>query len=341
MTSNDQLLLSILETEIGSSPASAALVVNKGGYRRIVSLRNVTTYSTQQHLHDCPRKFQLEKLDADCNFEEEENTSVDFAFGHAVGAGVAVYDQTQDRDKTIFAALLAWNVDLFAERRKEEGKTDKKKSFPLVIWALFGYETFFHEETDLGEYEVVQIEARIGIDFENGHYYTGHIDEVLKHKDSGQLKIKENKTTGLLTVDPAMYGNSDQALSYSLTVEAAGETDYSVMYTVYSCSAMQWLHFEFVKSTLNKANWLQDQIFIHSTLDMYSEFNLFPKRGSACLKFGYRCKYYESCDFDTVKIFSKRFSDLDAVQSLEELEERIGKIDYKFTWSQVVSAQTK
>lgn len=328
---------------MSSSAASTANAIKKDNYRKIVQLRNVTTYSTEEKLHACPRLFQLEKLDADCNFEDEEATSVDFAFGHAVGAGVAVYDQTRDRNKAILAALLAWNCDLFAERRGQPGtkQRDKMKSFPFAVWALYAYETFYHEETDLADYEVQHAEARIGIDFEDGHFYTGHVDEILKSTVTGSLKIKENKTTGYIDVDPAVYGNSDQALSYSLVVEASGETEYAVMYTVYSAPAQKWMQFEFVKSTLQKAHWLQDQIFIHSQLDMYSQFNLFPTRGANCFNFGRRCKYYESCDFDSQKVFGKKYSDLDAATSLEDLEERIGKIDYKFKWQEIIEAQQR
>jgi len=341
LTDLDADLAEILSSNVGTAAKNAA-GVRKDSYRDLVAFGNVTSYSMQQLLHTCPRLFQLQKLEAAMHQEsigdylEEDN--VDFAFGHAVGAGVATFDETRDLEKAIWAAFLAWDIDLFAEKERNPGRPAPNKSFHHAIWALKVYQTFFYEETDLADYKVVRNEATIAVDFENGHFYVGHIDTLLQKEVTGLYKVKENKTTVYSTVQPALYSNSDQALSYALVIDALGAAEYEVLYTVYSTSEMRWMAFEFSKDSLQKAEWLQDQTFTHSNIDLYEDKNFFPKRGSSCIQFGKTCKFYESCDYDSERVYGRKYSDLRRLQSFDELE-LIEHIDYKFTWSEIINRQ--
>lgn len=313
----------------------AALKVGKDNYQRLVSHQNLSSYSMQQAFHECPRKYQLKKMQASIG-AQDRISSPTFAFGHAVGAGVAVYDATEDMEQAIWAAFLAWDIDLFSEETKGTRKTGK--SFHEAVWALYGWRQFRLEETDLCDYETVNIEATIAVDFEDGHYYVGHIDELLRHKVYGTYRVKENKTTGLTNVDAAMYSNSDQALSYAIVVDMLDGTEFEVLYTVYSSATQSWQQFSFVKGASKKAEWIQDQLLRNQQQDAYAEINFFPKRGSSCMNYMRRCEFYETCDLSPERVFGKRFDELPEIEGKEHLEQ-FEPIDYFTTLTDIVNRQ--
>lgn len=334
MSALDDLLNEAVDSK--TAGYNAAKKVGKEAYGQLMSHRNIVSYSMLQNLHECPRKYQLRRMQAEANTLERRESPT-FAFGHAVGAGVAVFDQTQDRRQAIWAAFLAWDIDLFADEENRHGKRTGK-SFHDAIWAIYEWENFYQNETDLADYEVIHVEANLVVDFNNGWYYVGHVDELLRNKYTGRLRVKENKTTALLNVDPAMYSNSDQALSYAIIVDMLGEADYDVMYTVYSAGQQKWLQFDFVKNASKKAEWLQDQLLVHQQLEGYQEVNFFPKRGSACMNFGRRCEYYENCDFSSQKMFGKRFDELPTVETVAEIH-AIEHVDFSTTLDEIVQRQ--
>jgi PD-(D/E)XK nuclease superfamily len=336
--------------DTSSLSATAAAGVRKANYFQLVAFQNVSSYSTQSLLHDCPRKFQLTKMRADAKVvleEEDDETATpgnpDFAFGHAVGAGVAVFDESGDMDRALLACFLSWDIDLLydpVEHAKRTGKKLKLNGFYHALWAILCYQRFVEEETDLSEYEFIQAEATIAVDFENGHYYSGHIDELLRHKRTGAIRVKENKTDGAISIDPAKYSNSDQALSYSVVVSVHGATEYEVFYTIYCKPEKRWVQMSFVKSPLSALEWLQGQAMLTSQIDMYADANFFPKNGHSCFKYSYRCPFYEDCDVSSARMFGKRFSELATVRSFEDLD-LIEKVDYRVTWSEIVETQKR
>lgn len=333
----DSDLNDLLGSEVGSA-TNSAYGVRKDDYSRLVALGNVTSFSMEQVLHACARKFQLLKLGAATNGEENgRESNPTFAFGHAIGAGVACFDQTRNLQQAIFAAFLAWDIDLFDEQERKPNRPDPKKSFHHAVWALYLYEQFYENETDLGDYEVVKLEAALAVDFENGYFYVGHVDEQLKNKQTGKYKVKENKTTVYNTIDPALYSNSDQALSYALVMDSVGASEYDVLYTIYSSTDQRWISMEFTKSALQKAEWLQDHTMMQSQIAMYSDANFFPKRGRSCIEFGRRCEHYETCDYNSDRVYGTRYKDLQSV-TLEELKE-VKNFDYIFSWSEIVQTQ--
>lgn len=330
---------SILATDIRETVPGTKVVnlVKKDNYSRLVAHRNLTTYSTNDVLHACPRKWALKKMQAEAGTAERINSPT-FAFGHAVGAGVAVYDQSQDIREAIWAAFLAWDIDLLEEEFKNDRRTGK--SFYEAVWALYTYRTFHEEETNLRDYEVCNIEATIAVDFEDGYFYSGHIDELLRHRDTGRFLVKENKTTGFKNIDPALYGNSDQALSYSVVIDMLGGTEYEVLYTIYSASDQRWVQMPFPKTVSMRAEWLQDQLLMHQQIDSYMETGLFPKRGRSCFQFMRRCELYQTCDLQISTVFGKEFRDLPTIQSFEQLGE-LEHVDFRTTLTEIIERQRR
>jgi len=333
ITMDDILAASVTEVTPGFG---AALKVKKDHYAILTSHRNLTTYSTTDMFHACPRKWAIKKMQSDAGTVQRINSPT-FAFGHAVGAGVAVYDQTLDVREAIWAAFLAWDIDLLEDEYNSAGRRTGK-SFYEAVWALYTYRTFHQEETNLSDYEVVNIEAVMVVDFEDGHFYSGHIDEVLQHKETGRFLVKENKTTGLKNVDPSLYGNSDQALSYSIVIDMLGGTEYEVLYTIYSASDQRWIQIPFPKTALKKAEWLQDQLLIHNQIEQYSELKFFPKRGRSCFSFMRRCEYYESCDLNFSTVYGKEFADLPAITGVADIQ-ALEHVDYFTTLTHITNRQ--
>ena len=332
----------ILDSFFAQAPAAnTATKVLKDNYSQLVAHGNLSSYSMQSVLHACPRKYQIKKLQA-ATGTSERIQSVTFSFGHAVGAGVAEYDKTQDLDTAVWAAFLAWDIDLLEIETKGTyadgtGKPTGK-SFAMAIWALQKYQVFVDEETNLRDYETVKIEANIAIDFEDGHWYSGHIDELLRHRETGSYLVKENKTTGLRAVSPALYSNSDQALSYAVVIDMLGGNEFEVLYTIYSSSIQEWIQHRFVKSSVKKASWLQDQLLMHQQLDAYVELDFFPMRGASCFDFMRPCEYYGKCELDPSGVFGVRFDQLEKVTSIDQLH-AVETVDYYTTLSAIVARQ--
>ena len=340
------ILDSFLATAPGTNTSTKVL---KDNYSQLVAHGNLSSYSMQSVLHACPRKYQIKKLQA-ATGASDRIQSVTFSFGHAVGAGVAEYDAAIGRGESveqaqgaaIWAAFLAWDIDLLEIETKgtyaDGSGKPTGKSFAGAIWAIEKYAVFVDEETNLRDYETVKIEANIAIDFEDVHWYTGHIDELLQHKETGSFLVKENKTTGLRSIAPAMYSNSDQALSYAVVIDMLGGNEFEVLYTIYSSSMQEWIQHRFVKSAVKKASWLQDQLLMHQQLDSYAELDFFPMRGASCFDFMRPCEYYGKCELDPSGVFGVKFADLEPVTGRAQLD-AIEKLDYFTTLSEIVARQ--
>jgi len=323
----------ILDTPINTTNNNASAVL-KTNYDKLSSHANLTTYSTYDIFHSCPRKFAIKKLQAATGKSERINSPT-FAFGHAVGAGIATYDQTQNLRAAIWEAIKAWDIDLFDEERKPKRKNGK--SFWEAIWALYAYEQFYND-SDLSNYDCIKVEATVAIDFEDGHFYSGHIDEVLRHKVTGRYRVKENKTTGFANVDPAIYANSDQALSYAIVIDMLGGADYDVMYAVYSSTEQAWQQFDFVKHAYQKAEWIQDQLLLHRQIEDYSELKFFPKRGRSCYNFMRRCDQFDMCSTSFQHRFGMEYSELPRITCLADIS-KIETVDFATTLTEIVNRQ--
>jgi len=109
------------------------------------------SYSSLLTLHSCPRKFQLDRLQAP-QPDLDTGSSVTFAYGHAVGAGIQfALDTSLSEDQIIFQTFLAWDADLAAENPKQN-KTFWEALAAVQKFAemrsrgfLNGWQIVFHE----------------------------------------------------------------------------------------------------------------------------------------------------------------------------------------------------
>lgn len=313
-------------------------------YRVLVANRNCSSHSKLSRLHDCPRLYELESYkSATTVVQEPDNLNLDFAFGHAVGAGIQTYAATKNLIAAQFAAFTAWRAPYDAVKIDKRG-TDVGKSLNWALLAIENVQLFMAEQ--LADWEVLRlpegkpaVELSFMIDTENGWYHFGHIDTVLVHKQTRRLAVWEGKTTGSEIVDEATYGNSYQALGYSVVVDAIARqlglpvTDYEVLYIAYSSKTRQFQLLPFTKSLTQRAEWLQDLLLTHAMVDKYQQLGFFPKRGDHCLnKFGRRCSWYGTCQMQTSSLFP-------GVELPRFTLDNERKIDFSFTLSDLVAAQ--
>jgi len=256
------------------------------------------SHSTFNLLNDCERKFQLEKLLVnDTERDETEHT----AFGKGFGAGVATYLTTQDRDRSIFEAWLAYMPEL---------ETDKK-SISRCVAAMEA--AFPHLDTILMDYEVVSfddrpaVELSFRLDINENYYFVGYIDTVLRNRYSGQHVVFECKHTGMQLHDLSpLYKNSGQALGYSITLDKiTGKelSSYGVLYFVAQLGkdfTPQIHAFNWTKTLLDRLNWFITLGMDVKHLEEMARLNIYPKRGESCLKYNRPCKYFGVCDLHSL-----------------------------------------
>jgi len=322
------------------------------GYRRLIAHGNVTSYSKLSMLHDCPRLYELEvlhqNLPASIDIAAEAmQENIDFAFGHAVGAGIQTYAATGSLQAGQLACWMAWKAPYDAEKTDANGNATANKS---LTWALYAVEKFgWFMANELADWEVFvlpngkpAVELAFAVDTQNGYYHFGHIDVILRHRTSGRLAVWEGKTTGFETVKDATYGNSYQALGYSVVVDAiAGnlgltDPDYEVLYIVYSSKAREFQLLPFTKNRTQRAEWLQDLLLDHAMIDKYKELGFYPKRGESCInKYNRQCEWYGSCHMRNTSLFhgveAPILTDIHGLES----------VDFSFTLAELVAAQTK
>lgn len=335
---------------LGEAKAISANTSDKA-YRELTSRENVTSYSLLSQLHECPRKYELNKLQANhpSSAVPLDIINLDFAYGHAVGAGIQTYAATGNLTAAIFAAMLAWKAPHDAEKLdKRDNPTGK--SLAMATLAIEKFAWWWQE--NMAEWEVVvlpcpdchgsgegkamtyghgpddyeydiecpkcagtgtgkkAVELAFAVDFQNGRYHFGHIDTLLRSRISGKLAVWEGKTTGFESVDEASYANSSQALGYSVIVDAiakeiaADGTEYEVLYIVYSSKSREFQLLPFGKTRSQRAEWLQDTLLDHASLDTYKRINFYPKRGENCInRYGYRCNWFGNCTMRNESLF--------------------------------------
>lgn len=258
------------------------------------------SYSALNLLHECPRKFQLSRLNA----WKEENTgdeSLTFAFGHCVGRGVQAVFEGYPEQQVIFLLFCLWPIDFEVENPKQE------KSFYHAILAVRNFYHLYHDGTLFKEYELAYIgnvpavEYSFNLLFPKEVKYRGAMDIVLRHKETAQLVIVEVKTTSYNQIDPAQYANSNQAISYSTVLGHAipNLVSYTIYYLVYYTHAKSFEAFPFVKNIVQQTRWIQDLLLDIRLITMYHEEKRFPLNGNSCInKYGKKCQFFNSCQLN-------------------------------------------
>ena len=280
---------------------NAAVAYLEPGYEGSIDPRiRQLSYSSLLTLHSCPRKFQLSRLRSTHKAEESEKSTVTFAFGHVVGAGLAELLEGKNLDSVIWNAFLGWHTDLAAEDEK------LKKSFYSSVIALQRFAAM-REEGFLDEYELVYHDGRPAcelsfcVDFPDGFRLRGFVDAVLSHRITGAIIVLECKTTGLATVNPATYKNSAQAIGYSIVLDVLFPelSSYEVLYLIYQTKSQEYQTIPFTKSYMQRALWIRELLLDIETIKMYEEAEIYPQRGESCFSFFRECEYMQSCSLST------------------------------------------
>jgi hypothetical protein len=250
-------------------------------------------------LHACPRKFYLNKWRAtQPGGAIQLQANIDFAFGHAVGAGVQNWLMTRNMNQALFACIMAWSAEFTASIDK------KKKNLHSAMLAVEIFAQSF-EPQSLDEWELLILPngkpaIEVGFSFHcgNGFKHYGHMDIALRNKFSKKIRVIDCKTTG---GDPeeANYANSTQALSYAVMLEACLPDeliDYEVGYLVFSSENREWHLLPFTKRVADQAEFVKDLLLTQDMIRTYNEIGFFPKRGNACFSYFRRCEYFGECD---------------------------------------------
>jgi hypothetical protein len=339
-----------LGTESESISEAKAISANTSdkAYRKLTSHENVTSYSLLSSLHECPRKYELDKLQANhaSKLIEDGFINLDFCYGHAVGAGIQTYAATGSLVAATFAAMLAWKAPHDAEKLDKQGKASGK-SLALATLAVEKFSYWWQE--NMSDWEVVvlpsgkkAIELAFAVDFQNGRYHFGHIDVLLRNRVSGKLAVWEGKTTGFEQVADAMYANSNQALGYSVVVDAiakeigADGTEYEVLYIVYSSKSREFQLLPFGKTRSQRAEWLQDVLLDHASLDTYKRIGFYPKRGESCIsRYGFTCHWFGNCTMRNSSLFPGTVPPTMTAETVSSVE----SLDFVFKLEDLVEAQ--
>lgn len=279
------------------------------------------SYSGLLELHRCPRSFQLSKLNSISNELDpvaEITQSVTFAFGHAVGTGIQLILEGLTLEETIFKTMLAWPCDPLDIDEK------RKKSLWHAIAAIEIFHTY-RNTGPLRDYELVSYNGKLATEFSfyvhlPGDYkLRGFVDAVLRHKETGEVLVLENKTTWFSEVHASTYKNSSQAIGYSIILDKIFPdiSSYRVLYLVYKSSTGEFEPLEFQKSYLARAQWLQEILFDTQDISRYEETGVYPMRGENCRAFNRDCKYFGTCTLNT-KYLTSPISDDKAAQLAAE-----------------------
>lgn len=303
------------------------------------------SYSRLETMHSCPRKHEL----ANVLGLSPRVDSVTFSYGHAVAAGIQSYLQHFNIKLAVAECCKFYTFDWLDAGSTSEQRG--KKSIAYAVQAVHNFvlaleSTLPNELEQLREYELAYLGDRPAVELQfqivAGEYtYEGHVDLILQHKVSKQYRILELKTTSFTSPHPAQYANSNQALSYSIVLDAIvghGVANYEVTYLVYSSSKQEWLTFNFPKSATMRLDWLNNLQRDIAVLDMYREHAEqgipYPTNGSSCYNFFRPCEFFSFCQMDNSSL-ERIFGNKEAQFRQAEAKE----IHFTFTFAEVMQAQ--
>ncbi len=261
------------------------------------------SYSSRLTLHECPRKFQLQKLQSETSHSEDHEASVTFAFGHIVGHGIQKVMEGLTEEQVVFEMFMMWEPDLLAENTKQV------KSFWYGVLAVQKFISL-RANGFLADYELVYYqdkpacELSFRITFPDGFKYRGFVDIVLKNKITGEIMVLELKTTSSSAMNPATYKNSSQAVGYSVVLDVIEPSlsSYKVLYLVYKTKSLEYEQLWFDKSYLMRALWIRELLLDLEIIKMYEEAGVYPMYGESCYSFYRECQYMGLCTLSTDKL---------------------------------------
>ena len=322
--------LSFLDSPIEDS-SSSTLAHYDGLDPRLTNL----SYSSLLTAHLCPRKFQLDKLQATRDTTESVSDSITFSYGHIVGLGIQMTLERKTFEEFLWQAYLLWTPELFADNPKQN------KSFAHAIFAVQKFKAML-DAGYLADYELVYYDNKPACELSfiialpNGFKYRGFVDAVLRHKITGQVIVLECKTSSATNLNPATYKNSAQAIGYSIVLDAIFPelSAYSVIYLVYSTKELQYEQLEFKKSYLQRARWIQELVLDTEILTLYETNNLYPMHGENCVQYFRDCSYLGLCEMP-----DDRLTSLLTISGLEKLNADNEKYQIKITLEDLIQTQ--
>lgn len=304
-----------------------------------IKLLKYTSYSYNETLYTCPRRFELDKL-----LGRSEKDSATFAFGKAVGAGAQKYMESGDLQAAIWDCFCFWSIDL-----DDESEISSKKTFWYAVAAVDSFKLVM--DNALKNWRVLEFKGKpatelsFHLDLGDDFGYFGHVDAALQNTKDGSLGVFEGKTTKFREVDEASYKNSNQGVGYSLLLDTISElagipegNKYSVFYPVYKTSVMAWDFLPFAKTYTMRADFIQSLLFDKQTIQMYIDAGKFPKRGSGCYNFFRRCPHFDICDMSNKYLLSGVKDDKAVANLYGSIDE---KHDIYLTLEQVIDAQIR
>lgn len=313
------------------------------------------SYSRREEFLKCPRKFEIHHALG----LARRTDSVTFSFGHACGAGIQEWFKSRSREQAIIAAVKHYSMPW-----EDPGSPSDQRAKKSVWYAIQAIETFCNQynQSMYGGLQIFQkyqlcsvfvdgklvagIELEFHIQLDHGFVYEGHIDLVLSHVDTGEFLVVELKHTSLKEPHPAQYSNSDQALGYSIVVDAMAASDgrgaqasYKVAYLIFSSSEQKWILMEFTKTAKQRLNFinniLRDVDRIHSYQEAAETGIPYPTNGSACFDFFKPCDLYNLCGMENANLlYLMHTPDKSQKAFVEE-----SKAHFVFTMDQVIDMQ--
>lgn len=261
------------------------------------------SYSSLLTFHSCPRKFQLDRLQAERQDDDDNKSSVTFAFGHVVGEGVQQAFQDIPEDQILWNLFLMWDCDLLADNPKQN------KSFWEAIAAVQKF-IAMRENGFLDEWKLAYIDGKpccelsFILNLPDGFKYRGFVDAVLVNESTGEIMVLECKTTGMSSVNAATYKNSAQAIGYSIILDHLfpDHSSYEVLYLVYKTKSREYDPLPFTKSYLQRALWIRELLLDLEVIKLYEQADIYPMRGESCFTFFRECEYLYTCTLSTDKL---------------------------------------
>lgn len=320
---------------VGEAGTSSGTGWQEPGYTGQIDYRiRQLSYSSLLTLHSCPRKFQLQKLRTTHRATESLKSTITFSFGHVVGEGIALALEGRTESEVIWQMFLSWHSPSIFDQDEKANKS---------LWsAILAIKRFFIlRDSILRDYELVSYAERpatelsFAIVFPDGFRLRGFVDAVLRHRVSGEIMVLECKTTGSRAINPTTYKNSAQAIGYSVVLDHIypSLSSYKVLYLVYSSTAGEYTPIPFIKTYLQRAQWIRELLLDIEVIKMYEGAQIYPMRGESCLSFGRDCEYINTCTLSTEHLTKdctaeqEDKTDYQVVISLQDLlESQLSKI---------------
>ena len=263
------------------------------------------SYSSLLTLHSCPRKLQPERLGSVSEAVESLSETITFSYGQIVGLGIQMCLENKPEPEWMWQMFLGWKAELFADNPKQN------KSFASAIFAVQKFQAM-RDQGYLEGYSLVHYNGKPAcelsflITLPNGFKYRGFVDAVLQHDETGKVIVLECKTSSAVTINPATYKNSAQAIGYSIVLDSIFPelSAYDVLYLIYSCKSYQYEQLEFTKSYVQRARWIQELVLDTQTIRMYHDADCFPMRGESCFSYFRECQYMNLCQMQTDRLVS-------------------------------------